>query len=481
MEDKTLQPGVESTEDTAPGETHRQDPQMNTPLQCDAQPSQIPLSASQPAQYPQYPPQPTQAPLYAAQPVQYPQYPPQPTQVPPYAAQPVQYPQYPPQPTQAPQYAAQPVQYPQCPPQPTQVPLYAAQPAQYPQYPSHPMQYPYGSWLAQQYISPEEQARRAHRRYVSEVRRRSNAASGFSMLYIGILSECVMAVMIIAVVIKMIAAPEFLHDFDAAWFSEMIMDMATDGLGYLIAMPLLFLMLFLWKKKRFFKNVLFAKKQSMSVSTFFLLFSLIFLIQLASDGFSRLIELLLNQFGFSALKVLESMEYDSSVTMFLYAGILGPIMEELMFRGGVLRSLQPYGRRFAVLMSAFLFGMMHGNLIQIPFAFAVGLLFGYAAVEYSIWWCIGLHIFNNLVLAEIIPFLCKPLSDTGSMFVQYGILVLGSIAAIVLCIVKRKEIKNCLRSDSIRKGTVKGFFTSPMTIIFCVFIMVNVIFTIGAL
>ena len=45
--------------------------------------------------------------------------------------------------------------------------------------------------------------------------------------------------------------------------------------------------------------------------------------------------------------------------------ILAPVAEELMFRGWILRSLRPYGKRFAVLGSAVLFGIFHGNRLNL--------------------------------------------------------------------------------------------------------------------
>ena len=60
----------------------------------------------------------------------------------------------------------------------------------------------------------------------------------------------------------------------------------------------------------------------------------------------------------------------------IFAVIIGPIIEELMFRGILLRRLLPFGDGFAILTSALLFGLFHGNFEQFFYAFAIGLLFG---------------------------------------------------------------------------------------------------------
>lgn len=56
-----------------------------------------------------------------------------------------------------------------------------------------------------------------------------------------------------------------------------------------------------------------------------------------------------------------------------------PLVEELLFRGGVMNSLHRagYGPRAMILWSALIFGVFHLNPAQIPFAFLLGLLLGW--------------------------------------------------------------------------------------------------------
>lgn len=80
----------------------------------------------------------------------------------------------------------------------------------------------------------------------------------------------------------------------------------------------------------------------------------------------------------------------------LYLCVVGPFLEEVLFRGVVLHALLPYGKATAILVSAVLFGLFHGNPVQFPVGFFVGLLLGFLVVETkSIWPAVGAHIFNN--------------------------------------------------------------------------------------
>ena len=86
----------------------------------------------------------------------------------------------------------------------------------------------------------------------------------------------------------------------------------------------------------------------------------------------------------------------SQICYFVIIAVLPAFAEEFAFRGVTLQLLRPYGEAFAVIGSAFAFGLMHGTVIQIPFALAGGLFFGYVAVRTgSIWPSVLLHFLNN--------------------------------------------------------------------------------------
>lgn len=82
----------------------------------------------------------------------------------------------------------------------------------------------------------------------------------------------------------------------------------------------------------------------------------------------------------------------------LIVSIFPAILEEMVFRGYFLRTLLPYGEGFAILVSSVLFAMMHGNILQIPFAFIVGLTCGYLVIHTGrIWPAMLLHFLNNFM------------------------------------------------------------------------------------
>lgn len=83
---------------------------------------------------------------------------------------------------------------------------------------------------------------------------------------------------------------------------------------------------------------------------------------------------------------------------YLCIGIIGPLTEELVFRGAILRVLLPKGQLMAIVLSSLLFALAHGNMAQMPHAFLSGLLLGWMyARTGSILPGFVVHLVNNTV------------------------------------------------------------------------------------
>ena len=81
---------------------------------------------------------------------------------------------------------------------------------------------------------------------------------------------------------------------------------------------------------------------------------------------------------------------------FLSVAVLPPLLEEFLFRGALLQSFRVFGDGFAILLSALMFALLHGNLIQAPNAFLMGIGLGFfAVVSHSLWVSILIHFVNN--------------------------------------------------------------------------------------
>ncbi|MBD5115194.1 MAG: CPBP family intramembrane metalloprotease [Ruminococcaceae bacterium] len=95
----------------------------------------------------------------------------------------------------------------------------------------------------------------------------------------------------------------------------------------------------------------------------------------------------------------------SSVTLFIMLVVIAPLFEEFVFRGAVMNLLKPYGSGIAVFVSAFCFGIFHGNFQQFFYAFALGILLGYISYATDSMFCnTMLHAMFNSISGIIMIF-----------------------------------------------------------------------------
>lgn len=149
----------------------------------------------------------------------------------------------------------------------------------------------------------------------------------------------------------------------------------------------------------------------------------------------------------------------------VYVGIIGPVIEEYIFRKQLLNRLRPLGEKAAIIFSAVMFGLMHGNLSQFLYATAIGTIFGYVAVKTGrIFYNCLLHIMVNSYTTFFVLGVLR--SQAGGIFFYVGLMfvslfLLGSIiAAIVIFFVNRKKTR--LKTGNLPPGIEYRDFSSAM-------------------
>ena len=248
--------------------------------------------------------------------------------------------------------------------------------------------------------------------------------------------------------------------------------------GYLWAVAVAMLFLFVWKDRSFWKEQVFARKKKMSFGLFLILLCVCMAIQFINSFWVEGLELFMNLFDKSILETLESVSGSSdTVSMFLYASFVAPITEELIFRGYIQGALSRYGKKFSILCSALFFGIFHGNLIQTPYAFLVGLVLGYVASEYSIGWAMVLHMINNLVVGDMMTRLTAGMNEMAAAMLVWSIPLLCGLGAVITLICRGGEIGVWLRSNPKVPGAAACFFGSAGVITLTVLMGISMIGT----
>lgn len=130
----------------------------------------------------------------------------------------------------------------------------------------------------------------------------------------------------------------------------------------------------------------------------------------------------------------------SCVLLFIQSAVAPAVVEEFAVRGVVMQPLRRYGDWFAILMSSLVFAIMHGNLVQAPFAFIAGLGLGYAVIASgSLWVGILIHFFNNSIsVVQTIAIANLPAATVQVISaVMIGTVIAAGAAALLVYLFKK--------------------------------------------
>ncbi len=150
--------------------------------------------------------------------------------------------------------------------------------------------------------------------------------------------------------------------------------------------------------------------------------------------------------------------------------VIPPLVEEFAIRGVIMQPLRKYGDKFAILASALVFAVLHGNLIQAPFALIAGIGIGYAVcITNSVWTGVLIHVANNLY-SVILEFMIEGIPDEALLdkvyfittFALYAVSIVGSVAFVIRR--KRRRIMPSFSPLTERKKMFSFVWSVPMLI-----------------
>jgi membrane protease YdiL (CAAX protease family) len=178
-----------------------------------------------------------------------------------------------------------------------------------------------------------------------------------------------------------------------------------------------------------------ATNGKMSFGVFSAMFVLTWLCGFVMSGIFTAIDTAISGTGISFISSYDTVFSDmGSPSMLIYAILIGPICEELVFRGAVMKMLEKIDVRFAMIVSSLMFALMHGIVFQIVAVFPTGMLLAFVARKYSLKWSIALHIFTNSLstIADIAPF-----GVTGFTGIVFLVMI---VVGVITLIVKRRRV-----------------------------------------
>ena len=203
---------------------------------------------------------------------------------------------------------------------------------------------------------------------------------------------------------------------------------------------------------------------------------------LATSYFSVFLEMAGVSFSSGSEDMFFQTDFISTLISILTTAAMPALFEEFAFRGVLMQPLRKYGDWFAIIMSSFCFAVVHGNMVQIPFAFIAGISMGYFCIKTkSIWTSVIIHFMNNLI--SVLFSLYYTVRPDASMLLYYvvigALIIIGTVAFIVFkknCSIK---LKKDATSMSKYKGLKSAAFvaTPPMTIAIGFALLSSITFT----
>lgn len=174
-----------------------------------------------------------------------------------------------------------------------------------------------------------------------------------------------------------------------------------------------------------------------------------------------IIALLLNRLGLPNTSPTETFGWSTlyNVSYFLYAVIMAPAFEEIIFRGMIYRSIARYNKVLGMLVASLFFGLIHLNLTQGVFAFFMSLAMCYMYEKtQSLSVTIGAHAMNNF------------LATCSSYFSFLDVISIALAIFGFICLIKEiKNIEKLVREEVIDSKVSSILFKRPTIVLYLIF------------
>ena len=145
-----------------------------------------------------------------------------------------------------------------------------------------------------------------------------------------------------------------------------------------------------------------------------------------------ILSLIYNIFAYYFNFILKSSLFDNNnnlVITLISTGLIGPVIEELMFRGIIYNELKSkYKNMKAILITTIFFAIIHFNIIQTLYALAIGLILIFVYERYkNIKAPIILHMTSNITTTLFLPILIQ-----NNFVINYSVFLICLILIIII-------------------------------------------------
>lgn len=233
------------------------------------------------------------------------------------------------------------------------------------------------------------------------------------------------------------------------------------------------------------------EQQKLPLKAFLTIVPICFCVMYAGNLLGNLLSSLLS--GGNAENAILDYAMDTNPIKILFMVILAPLIEEYLCRKMVIDRTRCYGEKTAAFLSALVFGLMHQNLFQFFYAFALGYVFAYLYLRTGhLRYTVILHAIINFMGGVVAPFILSLIDLDALMnmdpnasadellalyadilpgmlvYLGYAFVLFGlSIAGFILLLLKRKSAVWQEAPQPLPKGqTLKTVYLNPGMVIY---------------
>lgn len=274
-----------------------------------------------------------------------------------------------------------------------------------------------------------------------------NIKKNFSNIGFGFLSMGIIAIIsqIILSIIISNTNPQILNNID---YSTIL----SSFCQYVVPIPIFYYILKKVEKTEIEKHSLSVKKFLIFIC---ITFTLMYVGNLIGLGITEIISMVKQNNVINP--IVDLIQSSNIIINILLISIIAPIFEEVFFRKMLIDRTIQYGAKISIFLSAFMFGLFHGNLNQFFYAFLLG---GFFAIVYiktgNILYTIGLHMITNFFGSSLSIIMENIISSLGNSFLGMVVTLIYLLALFIIVLIgiifimkwkdKLKEFKDKIES-----------------------------------
>lgn len=249
----------------------------------------------------------------------------------------------------------------------------------------------------------------------------------------------------------------------------LVMNFLDLGSSMIISVIVALFILAFIKKDKPMKSLISYKNKDFKIQDIFFYLGLMMILNII---FSNITNLFMNNFDIQSVDIMEMITGLINPVLFLYVVIIGPIIEELVYRGYLLQSLKDYSKQAAIIISTLAFAFMHGNIEQSLTVLGLSFVLNYVGIFYSWRFALVLHFINNLQ-SIVLSYLILKMGPEALpvMIMTFIIFIVIAYAIFKLIRGRFKEFSQNLKADEFDKRYKnKILFSVPMIILILLYI-----------